>query len=139
VHLLINPADDVPIYRQIVRQIIDAIAGGQLQPGDRLTSHRELSEQLVIAPLTVKKAYDELERLGYIASQRGRGTFVAEKFPKVPKAVQSAQIAEAARALLSRTYLAGLGLTDAVQALRDAEHELRDSQPPSHRTRGRSA
>ena len=63
---MINAADELPIYRQIMRQMTEAIAGGRLKPGDRLPSHRELSEQLVIAPLTVKKAYDELEALGYI-------------------------------------------------------------------------
>ena len=64
--LLVNPSDELPIYRQIMRQITEAIAGGRLKSGDKLTSHRELSEQLVIAPLTVKKAYDELEALGFI-------------------------------------------------------------------------
>ena len=63
-HITVHASDDLPIYRQIMRQIMDAIAGGHLRGGDRLTSHRELSEQLVIAPLTVKKAYDELESQG---------------------------------------------------------------------------
>ena len=57
--LIVNPADGLPIYRQIMRQITEAIAGGRLKAGDQLASHRDLSEQLVIAPLTVKKAYDE--------------------------------------------------------------------------------
>ena len=65
--IFINPSDDLPIYRQIMRQVMDAIAGGRLASGEQLPSHRELSERLVIAPLTVKKAYDELEILGYIA------------------------------------------------------------------------
>ena len=66
-----------------MRQIAEAIAGGRLKPGDKLDSHRDLAEQLVIAPLTVKKAYDELEALGYIETQRGRGTFVCAKLPRV--------------------------------------------------------
>ena len=53
---VVNPSDDLPLYRQIMRQITEAIAGGRLQRGEKLASHRELSEQLVIAPLTVKKA-----------------------------------------------------------------------------------
>ena len=84
-HIIINPADELPIYRQVMRQIIEAIAIRRLRSGDKLTSHRELSEQLVIAPLTVKKAYDELEALGYIQTQRGRGTFVSATLPKVPR------------------------------------------------------
>ncbi|MGB6002439.1 MAG: GntR family transcriptional regulator, partial [Thermoanaerobaculia bacterium] len=62
--LHIATGSELPIYRQIMRQITDAIAGGRLRPGDKLTSQRDLAVQLVISPLTVKKAYDELEREG---------------------------------------------------------------------------
>src|SRR5580700_3147180 len=94
-----------------MRQITEAIAGGRLKPGDRLASHRELSEQLVIAPLTVKKAYDELEALGYIETQRGR-------------AGQSDQLQQSARRLLAQAYLAGLSLADTVKLLQEADREL---------------
>jgi GntR family transcriptional regulator len=97
VQLLINPSDELPIYRQIMRQIVEAIAGGRLKPGDRLASHRDLSEQLVIAPLTVKKAYDELEAQGYIETQRGRGTFVCAKLPEANPADQNEQLQQLAR------------------------------------------
>ncbi|MES2523172.1 MAG: GntR family transcriptional regulator [Gemmatimonadota bacterium] len=131
--ILVHPADDLPIYRQIMRQIMDAIAGGRLAPGERLASHRELSEQLVIAPLTVKKAYDELEALGYIESQRGRGTFVADRLPRDAGAAQTAALQDAARALLSQAYLAGLRLPDVVALLKDADRELTNGPVPRHR------
>lgn len=73
---VVNPSDGMPIYRQLMQQVIDAIAGGALAPGDQLPSHRELAQTLVVAPLTIKKAYDELERGGYIRMQRGQGSFV---------------------------------------------------------------
>lgn len=132
----INAAADIPIYRQIMRQITDAIAGGRLVAGDKLASHRELSEQLVVAPLTVKKAYDELESLGYIETQRGRGTFVAARLPRIPRAVQTAQLAEAARSLLSQAYLAGLRLPDVVRLLRDVDHDLTDGSATPRRKTG---
>ena len=119
--LIINPADELPIYRQIMRQITEAIAGGRLKAGDKLASHRELSEQLVVAPLTVKKAYDELEALGYIATQRGRGTFVSERLPRPDRARQREQIQEAARNLLSQAYLAGLEYSDVLKVLEKAD------------------
>ena len=125
-YLAINPADDLPIYRQIMRQIMHAIAGGRLMSGQRLTSHRALSEQLVVAPLTVKKAYDELEALGYIESQRGRGTFVSARLPKVTQAVRTAQLKTAAQALLQQAYLAGLGYSDVLKVIKDADRELTD-------------
>ena len=122
--LLINPAGDLSIYRQIMRQITEAIAGGRLKPGDKLASHRELSEQLVIAPLTVKKAYDELEALGYIETQRGRGTFVSARLPRRDRAEQREELLAAARGLLSRAYLAGLDFEDAVKLLEKADRAL---------------
>ena len=122
--LFINPSDDLPIYRQIMRQVMDAIAGGRLASGEQLPSHRELSERLVIAPLTVKKAYDELETLGYIASQRGRGTFVSARRPRAARFVQAEQIGEAARKLLTQAYLTGLEFDDVVAVLKDADRAL---------------
>lgn len=132
-YLAVNPADELPIYRQIMRQIVEAIAGGRLQPGERLLSHRELSEQLVIAPLTVKKAYDELEALGYIESQRGRGTFVAARLPKMMSTMRTAQLTTSARNLLSQAYLAGLNYADVVRILKEADREIAEGPAQPHR------
>lgn len=122
--LFVNPSAEIPIYRQIMRQITDAIAGGRLKAGEKLGSHRDLSEQLVIAPLTVKKAYDELETLGFIETQRGRGTFVCARLPRVDPADRDGRIREAARRLLSQAYLAGLTFSSVERILKDADREL---------------
>jgi GntR family transcriptional regulator len=132
VQLLINPSDELPIYRQIMRQIVEAIAGGRLKSGDRLASHRELSEQLVIAPLTVKKAYDELEALGYIETQRGRGTFVSAQLPEIDRADRVGQLQQSARRLLAQAYLAGLTLPDLVKLLQEANRELTEGPAVVH-------
>ena len=126
---VVNPSDDLPLYRQIMRQITEAIAGGRLQRGEKLASHRERSEQLVIAPLTGKKAYDELEALGYIETQRGRGTFVSATVPIAARTRQLGHLEEAARKLLSQAYLAGLSFPDAVSLLEEADRELRGIAP----------
>jgi len=75
-HLHVTPGDEAPIYRQIVRQVVAGVASGRLAPGERLPSLRELARKLVVAPLTVKKAYDELEVQGVIETLHGQGTFV---------------------------------------------------------------
>ena len=125
-HLRLNPGSELPIYRQIMRQIGDAIAGGQLAPGDRLPSHKELSEQLVIAPLTVKKAYDELEAQGYVESRHGSGTFVSARLPKISRADRDARIGEAARTLLRQAYLHGLAYEDVLALLEETDRKLTD-------------
>ena len=133
-HVVVNASGELPIYRQIMRQIMDAIAGGRLTSGEKLASHRDLSEQLVIAPLTVKKAYDELEALGYIETQRGRGTFVRARLPRANRAAQIARLREDARNLLTQAYLAGLGLPEVMELLGSAGREL-DGSPAQTKER----
>ena len=128
VQWIIHPGDELPIYRQLMRQVTEALAGGRLRSGDKLPSHRELAEQLVIAPLTVKKAYDELEALGFIETVRGRGTFVCAKLPKVKPAEQRKQIEAGARKLLAQALLAGLDFDDVSEILREAERGLSQGQ-----------
>ena len=122
--LIVNPGDELPIYRQIMRQIVEAIAGGRLAPAEKLPSHRDLSEQLVVAPLTVKKAYDELESLGYLETHRGRGTFIAGRLPQVDPAQQRDQVRHSARALLAQAYLAGIDLPGVIEILGEAHRQL---------------
>ena len=76
--LELNPALGVPIYRQVMEGIRRMIAGGLLKPGDRLPSIRDLSVRLRINPSSAVKAYDELQHLGVISLDHGRGTFVAD-------------------------------------------------------------
>src|SRR5918911_3016488 len=75
--LPIDPSSGLPIYRQIYDQVRRMIAAGTLKAGDRLMSVRELSATLAINPLTVAKAYGELEREGLVEMRRGLGVFVA--------------------------------------------------------------
>jgi GntR family transcriptional regulator len=124
VYFVVSSSDELPIYRQIMRQMTEAIAGGRLKPGEKLPSHRELSDAIAVAPLTVKKAYDELEALGFIETQRGRGTFVCAKLPRTDRAAQSDRIRQEARRLLSQAYLAGLDLAGLVKILQQADAEL---------------
>jgi GntR family transcriptional regulator len=125
VQIAVNASDELPIYRQIMRQITDAIAGARLKPGDKLPSHRELAEQIVVAPLTVKKAYDELEARGLIGTQRGRGTFVAAALPEPDRDGQLVRIRQDARKLLSQAYLAGIELPEVLSILSQADREIK--------------
>lgn len=72
----INTELDVPIYRQLVDSIHTAVKKGELLAGSQLPTVQVLTEELGIARGTVKRAYDELERLGIVEKVQGRGTFV---------------------------------------------------------------
>ena len=108
--LRVNPGDSEPIFRQIERQIRDAVAAGRLAPGEKLPSHRQLAVELVVNHLTVKRAYDELEREGIIATSRGMGTYIAAR-PRGEK-VRSAAVAEISEKLAELAKRAkALGVT----------------------------
>jgi GntR family transcriptional regulator len=121
VQFIIVPGSELPIYRQIMRQVTDALAGGRLKPGDKLTSQRELAEQLVVSPLTVKKAYDELEHEGLIATVRGRGTFVTAAASAVAPHEQRERLRPMARQLLSRARLSGVTVEALVELLEEED------------------
>jgi len=133
--IVITAGSELPIYRQLMRQISDAIAGGRLRPGDKLTSQRELAEQLVIAPLTVKKAYDELEREGLIRTERGRGTFVTVAALVLDPVQQRERLRDPARQLLSRAHLAGVPFDEVVSLLDELRSELESERQSREETR----
>ena len=76
IELRIDPRSGLPVYRQITRQVRDALRLGMLLPGDRMPTVRELVATLAINPNTVMKAYRELDREGLIGGRPGQGTFV---------------------------------------------------------------
>src|SRR3984957_680618 len=71
-----NPASGVPIYLQLMEQVKHAVETGALRAGEQLPGIRPLSEELVINPNTVAKAYRELEHEGIIELRQGAGAFV---------------------------------------------------------------
>lgn len=74
--IIINTSSMVPIYEQIIDQIKTIIRKQELKQNDQLPSVRALSKELKISALTVKKAYDELEREGFTVTIHGKGSYV---------------------------------------------------------------
>jgi GntR family transcriptional regulator len=77
--ILINNKSGQPIYEQILTQIRDQIISGDLQEEEALPSIRSLAKDLRISVITTKRAYEELERDGFIYTLPGKGSFVAKK------------------------------------------------------------
>ena len=75
--IIISNASPDPIYEQITRQIKAQILSGDLSEGEALPSIRRLAQDLQISVITTKRAYDEMEREGFINTVGGKGTFVA--------------------------------------------------------------
>src|SRR5450759_3767589 len=69
----------VPVYRQIIDQVLGGIAAGTLTPGHQLPTVRQVAVDLSINPNTVLRAYRELEIRGVLETQQGTGTFITQK------------------------------------------------------------
>ncbi len=78
-NIIISNSDGMPIFEQIENAIKQAIFSNELKEEDMLPSVRSLANDLKISFLTVKRAYDELERGGFIKTVQGKGSFVAPK------------------------------------------------------------
>jgi GntR family transcriptional regulator len=84
--ITISENNPVPLYRQIVEQVTRQIILGELRAGDPLPSIRQLAKELTTSVITTKRAYQELERAGYIYTRPGKGSFVA---PLSPEKIES--------------------------------------------------
>ena len=81
--IIITNSSGEPIYLQITSQIKDMIMRGELKEGDALPSMRNLAAQLRISVITTKRAYEDLEREGFIESYSGKGSFVKAQYTEL--------------------------------------------------------
>ncbi len=106
----VDPRSGVPIYVQLVEGVRHALAVGTLEPGERLPTVRALAEELAVAPNTVVKAYNELQRAGLIKSRPGVGTLVVGDPEGVVREQQVEALYRRLRVLVRDA--AGLGITE---------------------------
>ena len=118
----VNPRSGVPIYVQIVEQVRHALEVGGLRSGERLPTVRQLAGELTIAPNTIVKAYNELQRMGLVESRPGVGTVVVEGVEEVAREQRVEAIFERLRVLVRDAASLGIG-EDELWASLDAEFE----------------
>lgn len=123
----VDASSGVPIYVQIVDQVQHAVEVGSLEAGDRLPTVRALAKELAVAPNTIVKAYNELQRAGFVESRPGVGTVVAEGVGEVARG-RRVEALNQRLAVLVRDAVA-LGITeDELWDRFDAEFERVHSQ-----------
>ena len=109
--ILIDNHSGRPIYEQIARQLRDQIVTGELPPDTPLPSIRALARDLRISVITTRRAYEELEREGFLYTVAGKGCFVAEKNAALLREENLRKIEEHLAEI--RRLAARCGLTDA--------------------------
>lgn len=102
----------VPIYIQIRDKLRLMIATEELKPGEQMPPVRDLASELLINPNTVAKAYHELEREGYIYTQRGMGTFVSERSRGLARNHKTGHARKLVTEMLGRLLELGLNAED---------------------------
>ena len=113
-NIIIRNTGGQPIYEQIASQIKTLIISGALKEGEMLPSMRLLAKELKISVITTKRAYEELEREGFIISQTGKGSFVAGKNMELIREAQLQKIEQQ--------------LTQAVETARMSDISLEEMQ-----------
>ena len=106
--VIINNASGVPIYEQIVLQIKNQIIAGELKEGELLPSMRLLAKEQRISVITTKRAYEELEREGFIYSVVGKGSFVGPQNIELIREQHLREIEEKMREIFDLAETAGI-------------------------------
>ncbi len=109
----------VPIYEQIVNQVVFAVATGDLAVGDMTPSVRDLSQQLIVNANTVARAYQELERAGIVEARRGLGMAVTPAAPDLCRGRRKELMRDRVRETVREAAAAGLTADDLHQLLSD--------------------
>ncbi|HEY0754156.1 MAG TPA: GntR family transcriptional regulator [Ktedonobacteraceae bacterium] len=110
--LQVNIHSGVPIYVQLIEQIQHALEVGTLLPGDTLPSVRELASELSVAPNTIVKAYNELQRMGFIESRAGKGTVVLGEARESIRVQQQEALIERLRAVIHDASKLGVSVEE---------------------------
>jgi GntR family transcriptional regulator len=124
--LALDLLSGVPVYRQIIDQVLGGIAGGSLLRGDQLPTVRQLAVDLAINPNTVVRAYRELEIRGVIETQQGTGTFISQQKVLRDDAEKQRRLAQLTGEFVARAGAEGFTVVDLLKQLqRDSGKDRR--------------
>lgn len=116
-NIIISNTGGQPIYEQIASQIKALIISGTLKEGDMLPSMRLLAKELRISVITTKRAYEELERDGFIISQTGKGSFVAGTNVELVREAQLQKIEQQLMQAVETAHISNISLTELQEML----------------------
>ena len=122
------------LYQQIVDAVKREVGAGRLAPGSALPSFRALAEELLVSVITVKRAYEELEREGIIYRRQGLGTFVAELGHDRTRAGRRVAAEQAISQAISAGREAGMSDRELQQVFKDALKQSPNRDEPQRRT-----
>lgn len=117
-NILISNSSEKPIYEQITSQIKQMIISGELESGSLLPSMRTLAKELRISVITTKRAYEDLERDGFINTIVGKGSFIAEKNLEFVREEQLRVVENHLTDAVAGAKAGGIGLEEVIEVLK---------------------
>jgi GntR family transcriptional regulator len=109
----------VPVYRQLIDQVLAGIASGSLVAGDQLPTVRQVAVDLSINPNTVMRAYRELEIRGVLDTQQGTGTFITQKKVKKDDVERRRLLSQLVGEFVARAGSGGFTIEELIEQLQD--------------------
>jgi len=119
----LDPHSGVPVYRQLIDQVMGGVAAGSLSGGDQLPTVRQVAVDLSINPNTVVRAYRELEIRGVLETQQGMGTFISHQKVRPNEVERRRQLNQLVNDFVARAGAAGFTLEDLLEQLEDRQIE----------------
>ena len=119
--ITVDLRDPRPIYEQIIERVKLLILKGIMLPGSPLPSVRSLAMELSINPNTIQRAYQELERIGYIYSVKGKGSFVSD--PEELRKEQQQTLLNEFKDVIDKMYEAGYSGEQLIQIIKEKSHD----------------
>jgi GntR family transcriptional regulator len=113
----------VPVYRQIIDQVMGGMAAGTLAGGDQLPTVRQVAVDLSINPNTVMRAYRELEIRGVLETQQGTGTFIGHRKVKRDDVERQRRLSQLVGEFVARAGSSGFTIDDLLERLHDTQNE----------------
>ncbi len=137
--LFLSASDPRPMYQQIADQVTAKVIAGDWAPGQALPSIRELAASSQVSVITVRRAYEELERAGVIATRQGKGSVIAER-ERLPTLLMHEELHRHLAALLACAARLGLTRTDVHRLIDQAgEPASRDTTDTTAATAARGS
>jgi GntR family transcriptional regulator len=118
----LDPESGVPVYRQLIDQVMGGMAAGALAAGHQLPTVRQVAVDLSINPNTVVRAYRELEIRGVLETQQGTGTFISQQKVKRDDVERERQLAQLVSDFVARAGAAGFTIDDLLQQLKERQN-----------------
>ncbi|MFC2164675.1 GntR family transcriptional regulator [Acidobacteriota bacterium] len=122
--IVVSPLNPDPMYKQVTDQIRDAIASGLLKPEEKLPSIREMSKELKISMITIKRAYSDLENEGYIITRSGLGSYVANVSKQKLRDEKLLEIRKDIAKILQAGHKFDITATDIIALLKEKKENI---------------